>query len=76
MSRRAMIAYSLVLAASSCLFFFFSPLFTLLAAVGWAGMASYGFVKYGRRAWPTLLGAPLGICPVYLWALFLHSGGP
>jgi hypothetical protein len=76
MSRRATISYSLALAVSSCLFFFFSPLFTLLATVGWVGMAGYGFVKYGRRAWPTLLGAPLAIYPTFLWPLWLHSGGP
>jgi hypothetical protein len=43
---------------------------------GWAATVGYGFVKYRRRSWPMVLGAPLAIFPILLWGYFLIYGGP
>jgi hypothetical protein len=56
--------------------FFFNPLLVLLVIAGWAWTVGYGFVKYGRRAWPTTLGIPLLILASLLWRYFLINGGP
>jgi hypothetical protein len=75
MSLQKTITLSLVLAASSLLSFLFLPLEVLLTTA-WAGMVGYAFVKHGRRAWPTMLGALLAIPPLLLQCSFYVNGGP
>lgn len=73
MSRPTTITFSLALAVSSCLFLFVTPILAILLTAGWAGMAGYGFVKFGRRGWPTMLGAPLAIYPLLIVAWLYYA---
>jgi hypothetical protein len=73
MSRWATITFSFALAVSSCLFLFIAPILAILLTTGWAGMIGYSFVKFGRRGWPTMLGAPLAVYPLLIVAWLYYA---
>ncbi len=41
------------------------------APLAWCGLTVWAFAKWGRRAWPTLLGAPVALLlPISFMAIF------
>ena len=66
MTLQRIIKLALRFAVSSCLLFAFNPFFALPFAAAWAGAAVYGFVRYGLRGWPTMIGAPFVLYPLLI----------
>jgi hypothetical protein len=47
----------------------------ILLSVGWVAAVSYAFKKYGKRGWPTLLGAPGALFWLYFLIAVSYSCG-
>jgi hypothetical protein len=66
MTLQQIIKLALRFATLSCILLAFNPLFALPFAAAWAGTAAYGFVRYGLRGWPTMIGAPFVLYPLLI----------
>jgi hypothetical protein len=77
MSLERTVIIALVLAIASCLSPFINLPFSYMCpilALGWALTACYAFVKYGKRAWPTVLGAPFVFWWPFVFARLVFTG--
>jgi hypothetical protein len=77
MSLERTVIFALTLALASCLspFMALPVLYTCpILSLGWAVTACYAFVKYGKRAWPTALGAPLVLWWPFVFAKLVFGG--
>jgi hypothetical protein len=83
MSLRTTIVLGLVLAILSGLTFmagtqgagWFGLGLSILFSVCWVAAVAYAFKKYGKRGWPTLLGAPGALFGLYFFIALSYACG-